>query len=100
MMEHSFDGILAADELSAIYTMNTLQQLGFEVPKKVSVMGFTNGPMAQSSNPGLSVVSQHAERIGEISFAMMKDRLIRPNKKSENVVIQPELVLRDSTNKI
>ena len=100
MAVHSFDGILAADELSAIYTMNTLQQLGYEVPKKVAVMGFTNGPMAQSSNPGLSVVSQHAERIGKISFTMMKDRLVKPHKKSKNVVIQPELVLRESTNKI
>lgn len=100
MIEHSFDGILAADELSAIHALNTLQQLGHQVPKKASVIGFTNGPMARVSNPALSVVSQHAERIGRMSFQLIGDRIINPQRKNKRIVLRPELVLRDSTKKM
>lgn len=96
--EHAMDGIVAADELSAIYTLNTVQEIGYKVPTEISVVGFTNGPMAQSSNPALSVVSQHAEKIGAKSFQLLRYRLTNPDGKIKNVVINPELVLRDSTN--
>ncbi|SHG90667.1 LacI family DNA-binding transcriptional regulator [Flagellimonas flava] len=100
MAKHGFDGILAADELSAVYALNTLQQLGHKVPKKASVIGFTNGPMAQASHPALSVVSQHAERIGRMSLRLIRDILINPQRENKRIVIRPELVLRDSTKKM
>ncbi|UOY06131.1 LacI family transcriptional regulator [Muricauda sp. SCSIO 64092] len=94
---HRLDGILAADELSAIYSLNTLQQMGYKVPKEISVIGFTNGPMAQSANPALSVVSQHAERVGAKSFQVLKNRLTNSRAKTKNIVIASELLLRNST---
>ena len=94
------DSILAADELSAIYSLNTLQRIGYEVPKEMSVIGFTNGPMAQSANPALSVVSQPTERIGVKSFQLLRHRLTNINAKTKNVVIAPELLLRNSTRAI
>ncbi|WP_394971127.1 LacI family DNA-binding transcriptional regulator [uncultured Croceitalea sp.] len=97
MREHTPDGILAADELSAIYALNTLQQIGYKVPQDISVIGFTNGPMAQSSNPSLSVISQHAEQIGAKSFHLLRTRLVNPNGKIRNMVIDPGLILRNST---
>ena len=92
-----FDGILAADGLSAIYSLNTLQRMGYEVPKEISVIGFTNGPMAQSANPALSVVSQHAERVGTKSFQLLQNRLTNSSEKTKNIVIASELLLRNST---
>lgn len=98
--EHKLDGILAVDELSAIYTLNTLRQLGRNVPSDLSIIGFTDGPMAQSAFPALSVVSQQAEKIGSKAFCLLKNRLTSPNRKIKNVVLIPQLVLRQSTKSV
>ena len=100
LYKNALDGILATDELSAIYAMSTIQQMGYKVPEEISVIGFTNGPMAQSSNPALSVVSQHAEQIGARSFQLLHRRITNDKSKIKNVVIDPELMLRHSTNPI
>ncbi|MEM8765677.1 MAG: LacI family DNA-binding transcriptional regulator [Bacteroidota bacterium] len=95
--KYSINGVVAADETSAIHTLTVLQQLGYNVPGEISVIGFTNGPMAQCSNPPLSVVSQHAEKIGARAFQLLRSRLIDNKLKKRNVVIEPELILRGST---
>lgn len=97
LRDYPLDGILAADELSAIYTLGILQQMGYQVPKDISVIGFTDGPMAESANPPLSVVSQHAEIIGQISFRLIRERLVNTERKNKNVVVQTDLILRGST---
>ncbi|WP_349351587.1 LacI family DNA-binding transcriptional regulator [Flagellimonas sp. MMG031] len=98
MKEYKLDGILAADELSAVYALNTLKQLGYQVPGEISIIGFTDGPMAQSAFPALSVVSQQAEKMGSMAFELLRGRLTKGYGKIQNMVIKPELLLRETTN--
>ena len=100
MIEHGLDGILAADELSAIYTLNTARELGLLVPKDLSIIGFTDGPMAQSAFPALSVVSQQAEKMGSKAFALLRNRMTSSNSKKKNAIITPELLLRGTTKSL
>lgn len=100
MIEHGLDGILAADELSAIYTLNTARELGRQVPKDLSIIGFTDGPMAQSAFPALSVVSQQAEKMGSKAFALLRNRMTTSYMKKRKAIISPELLLRGTTNSL
>lgn len=98
--EHRLDGVLAADELSAIYTLNTARELGCQVPSDLSIIGFTDGPMAQSAFPALSVVSQQAEKMGSRAFALLRNRMTSSNGKKKNAIITPELLLRGTTKSL
>jgi len=69
------DAILAADELSAIYTMNILQQNGLKIPSDCSVIGFNDGTLAKYSMPSLTTVNQHAEAIGRTATSTLIDRI-------------------------
>lgn len=98
--EHGLDGILAADELSAIYTLNTSRELGRQVPSDLAIIGFTDGPMARSAFPALSVVSQQAEKIGSKAFALLRNRMTSSNSKKKKTIITPELLLRGTTKSL
>lgn len=97
LSKKQFDGIVAADEISAIHALNTAQHLGYKVPHDLSIFGFTDGPMARSSNPTLSVVTQQAEMMGSKSFHLLRRRLIDPGAKISQIVLRPELLVRGST---
>ncbi len=98
MQSQRIDAILAADELSAVRTINLLQSNGFKIPDDIAVIGFTNGQMAQYSNPPLTTVSQHAEKIGEEAVKVLVKRILNPNyKKPIHRVIKTEMLVRRST---
>ncbi len=77
--DHTIDGIVAADELSAIYTMNLIIGKGLRVPEDVSVIGFTDGILSENSNPPLTTVDQHGIELGEIATKKLINRLEQDN---------------------
>ncbi|SNZ00437.1 LacI family DNA-binding transcriptional regulator [Flagellimonas pacifica] len=98
MKSNDIDAFIAADELSAICTLNTVQQWGYQVPNQISIVGFTNGVMGQCSNPPLTMVSQNAEKMGKETVKSFIKAMEKPNLvRIQHKVIKTELVLRDST---
>ncbi|NKI31627.1 LacI family DNA-binding transcriptional regulator [Croceivirga thetidis] len=94
------DGVLSANEIFGIYGMRVLQKLGFEVPKDVSVIGFTDGLLAKHANPPVTAVAQHGEKMGELAAKMLIERVENdydvPNYQTK--ILEPTLIERDSTN--
>jgi len=45
------DGIVAADELSAITTIKYALKNSFKIPEDISVIGFTNGVLVENMCP-------------------------------------------------
>ncbi|AIZ40136.1 LacI family DNA-binding transcriptional regulator [Cellulophaga baltica] len=93
------DGIVAADELSAIYAMNLAISKGYKVPENLAVIGFTDGILSNNSNPPLSVVDQHETELGKIAAATLIQR-IESNETTapQTIVLPSELILRKSTH--
>ncbi len=77
------DGIVAADELSAIYTMNLVIGRGLKVPEDISVIGFTDGILSENSNPPLTTVDQHGIELGEIATRKLIQRLEQNSNEDE-----------------
>jgi len=71
------DGIVAADELSAISTIKYALKNSFKIPEDISVIGFTNGVLAENYVPSLTVVDQQAKEQGIIAVNTLIKRLER-----------------------
>ncbi len=86
--------VICANDLMALGTLRALRDRGLRVPQDISVTGFDNIKLAQFSDPPLTSVHISREDIGRI----ICDCLFGPAILSgREFVIDPELVLRDST---
>ncbi|MFV0540765.1 MAG: LacI family DNA-binding transcriptional regulator [Aestuariibaculum sp.] len=93
------DGIIAADNSSGIIAINTATKLGLNVPKDISVVGYSNKADSNHALPKLTTIRQHAKTMGADATLMLIDRL--QNKQTEDdvktVVVKTSFVERGST---
>lgn len=69
------DAVLCVNEIFAILCMAVARKKGLRIPEEISFIGFTDGLLSQYSNPTLTVVAQHGERMGEIAAQMLIERI-------------------------
>ncbi len=87
--------IVCVNDLMAVGALRELRDSGLRVPQDVSVTGFDNIKLAQFCHPPLTSVHIPRDEIGQT----ICDCLIKTEFKllEQEFVIDPELVLRDST---
>ena len=99
---NDIDAVIATDESSAIAAMKTAQKMGLKVPENFSVVCFSNGILARHSQPKMTTVSQHGEKMGATAAKLLIDRLENKSEEKEEmktVIIKTDLVERNSTKK-
>jgi LacI family transcriptional regulator len=92
--------VFAANDLSAIATMEVAASLGLGVPTDLSLVGFDNVPESALTDPPLTTVDQSIQRLGEVAAAMLIELIESPARRLEppaEVRLAPQLVLRRST---
>ncbi len=97
------DGLFAATDLMAIGAMNGLKSQGLKIPQDVKIIGFSNWEMAEAVDPPLSSVNQPGYEMGKITTEILI-REIKAEKEEreivyEKIVLQTELISRESTRK-
>ncbi len=100
LKNNAIDAVLGLDETATAITINMSRKLGFEVPKDISIIGFTDGLLSKHSYPKLSTVSQHAENLGSRAASILIDRLMNfsdDNYISKTEIVKTSLILKDST---
>ncbi|MGX1196011.1 LacI family DNA-binding transcriptional regulator [Metabacillus sp. SLBN-84] len=93
--------VLCLNDLIAMKTWSHAEDLGIRVGEDLSIMGFDNSPYSQFFKTGLSSVAQPVEERGRISARLLIER-IENNQAGDfqRVILQPELVIRNSICKI
>lgn len=92
------DAILAADELSAISVLKYAIRNNVKIPQDLSVVGFSNGILAENYTPSLTTVEQHAEEQGAMAAEILINRI--ENQLSEEMVqkvLEATIIHREST---
>lgn len=98
LKNETIDAIFASEEYSAAIALNVARLNGFRIPEDISVIGFTNGLVAKYAIPSLTVVSQHAEKIGKISAGLLLDRIEgKLNQNPVTKIVKTKIVERNST---
>jgi LacI family transcriptional regulator, galactose operon repressor len=89
--------ILCVNDFMAVGVMRELREEGLQIPRDVSVTGFDNIKLAEFCSPPLTTVHIPREQIGHIIF----DNVLGDGREEygtgREIVIDPELVVRDST---
>jgi LacI family transcriptional regulator len=94
--------IFAANDVSAMGVYQAAKELGLEIPRDLSVIGFDNLREADHMNPPLTTIDQSLEKMGTIATEMIvtlvKGESLTMNPAGEGNLykIPTQLVIRDS----
>ena len=93
-------------ELSALFCYNDLvavgalqgcKALGRGVPEDVAIAGFDDIMMASVASPALTTCHVPREELGSLAVSMLLDCINESVNSCDEVLVKPELVVRDST---
>src|SRR5262249_2162430 len=93
-----FPAVVAFNDMSAIGAIRALQDFGLRVPLDVSVIGFDDIHAAAFNNPRLTTIRQPLTQMGKIAAQCVLNRLHASEAFREQITIEPELVVRESTH--
>lgn len=89
--------LFAASDQMAIGAYRALAEAGVRVPDDVSVVGFDDIEAASYITPPLTTVRQPFEEIGQRALSLLFELLSDQQPVTTQIVLPPELVLRQST---
>jgi DNA-binding LacI/PurR family transcriptional regulator len=92
-----FTALVSFNDMSAIGAMRALEDMGLRVPADVSVIGFDDIKLASFCHPRLTTIRQPLSNIGRIAAQCVLNRIRGTEKFRERILIEPELVVREST---
>lgn len=98
--ENRPDGFFAINDETASGILYACKLVGIRVPEEVSICGFTDGAIAQSTDPKLTTVEQHGEEVGENAISLLIEKLegkAKDEKHSGNRIVKTNLVVRGTT---
>jgi LacI family transcriptional regulator len=93
-----FTAIFCFNDIAAIGAIRALKDAGLEVPGNVSVVGFDDIQSAAYATPSLTTVRQPLAEMGKRGAQVLLERIAnREREFAAEIVMEPELVVREST---
>jgi DNA-binding LacI/PurR family transcriptional regulator len=94
-MKIAFDGVFAANDLSAISAIEVLKNHGIKVPDEVKIVGFDDLPIAVSNNPSITTIRQPIRELGsEVALSLLATL---NGEEVADKLLDVELIIREST---
>jgi len=92
-----FDAVFTFNDLLAFGVIKGLHESGLKIPEDVSVMGYDDLDLSRMITPSLSTVKYDKFDMGGKIVKTLMKRLKKPDKKTERVKIDTDIVIRAST---
>jgi LacI family transcriptional regulator len=89
--------IFAANDISAMEIVKVAAEIGLDVPRDLSIIGFDDVPEASKSTPALSTVRQPMQTLGAEAARMLLDLMDGKTPPQTHVKLPTRLVARDTT---
>ncbi|UII56965.1 LacI family DNA-binding transcriptional regulator [Cytobacillus spongiae] len=88
--------LVVADDLMAIGILNTLTELGIQVPEDISVVGFNNVLLAEMSRPPLTSVDINIFDLGYHATKTLIQLVENPNEPVKRMIVSHRIIKRSS----
>lgn len=96
--ERDVTAIFAISDFMAIGAAKAIIDLGLEVGKDISIIGFDGMNVSKFYNPGITTIKQPKEEMAKESINLLL-RLISSKEKHKHILLDTKLVKRDSCSK-
>lgn len=90
--------VFACNDLSALGVLSGAREMGLDVPRDLSVIGFDNIAMAQEIIPPLTTIHVHKTWLGALSVRRLLERAREPAQPKVTIALSTELVVRGSVS--
>jgi DNA-binding LacI/PurR family transcriptional regulator len=94
--DRGLEAVICANDVTAGQLMHGLERAGLRVPRDVRVVGFDDVKYATLLRVPLTTWRQPCEEIGAAAVSAMLERIARPRGPARDVLIEGELVVRQS----
>ncbi len=91
------DAFFACSDVCAAATINAAQSLGIRVPEELSVIGFDNIETSRMTLPPITTVAQPCFQMGQQACSILVEKIANPQLSDRRILLNTELVIRDST---
>jgi LacI family transcriptional regulator len=90
--------IVYSNDEMALAGISALRELGLDVPRDVSVVGYDDLPVARYTWPPLTTVRQPNEELSKAVVELLMEHIHNgTSRRGSRVVLKPKLVIRGST---
>ena len=97
LLKQGVTGIVCASDPIALGVVRAVRRAGLRVPQDVSVVGYDDSAFMNCTDPPLTTVRQPLEAIGRAAVAMLVGQIDGIPVTAEELLFEPELVVRGST---
>ncbi|GAA3904635.1 LacI family DNA-binding transcriptional regulator [Streptomyces sp. NPDC002387] len=97
MLDAGVTAVVAASDMLALGCYHALRERESAPGRDVSVIGFDDSPTAAILSPTLSTIAQPMEAVGRECVRLLLARMADASAPPERVLLEPFLVVRDST---
>ncbi len=89
--------IICVNDFMAAGVLREVRDHGLKIPSEISVTGFDNIRLSEFCHPPLTTVHIPRDTIGRMVFEMLVPESAKGKPPGREIVIDPDLVLREST---
>jgi len=93
------DAIFSSSDFSALGAIEEIKAHGLRIPEDISVIGFSNEPFTRFMELSITSVDQSPIEMGRIAAKVFLEEVDgdRKTKKTQQIVLKPELIIRKSS---
>lgn len=95
-MDNIPEGIITASDVLAIEVVKASNLKGIKIPSELEVIGFDDISLASIYNPSITTIAQPKYDMGAKALNMLVDLINKKELKKKNILINPELIIRES----
>jgi LacI family transcriptional regulator len=88
--------IFAGNDMIALGVLLAIREAGLRCPKDISLMGFDDLDLDETTNPALSSVSQSGYRLGATAAGILIERITGDSSPAKHIVLETSLTIRNS----
>jgi len=95
------DALFSASDYAAMGAIQKLKEQAITIPDEIAIVGFSNETFTSLVEPSLSTIDQHTHNMGKSAAQLFFDQINQQQDKviPRKVILQPELIVRESSLK-
>jgi LacI family transcriptional regulator len=88
--------IFAGNDMIALGTFLAIREFGLSCPRDISICGFDDLDLGETTDPALTSVSQSGYQLGATAARILLDRIQGDKSSAKHIVLETSLDLRNS----